>query len=86
MVVNIRAIEEDGRLVADLPDLGNSVAGYSLPEVKDACLDLIAVLWEEYAMADDDTLTRQAQELKARLNETYFKERVQWTENRCAKD
>lgn len=74
LVLEVREIEADGCLVADVPGLGNSVAGYSLAEVENACLDLIAVLWEEYARTGDEAMTERARALKAHLIETYVEE------------
>ena len=76
LVVGIKAIDDDGCMTAYIPGIDNLVSGYSLAEINDACLELIAVLWEEYTQSDDDALTEHAQELKAHLIETFVKEDI----------
>ena len=71
LVLRASQTEPDGCLSAEVPGLNTPVAGYGLDEMRDALCDLIAVLWEEYALEDSANLTARAKELKEHLIQNY---------------
>jgi len=59
--------EEEGIVVIRVPELGIHEFGETFEEALSALNDTLAVLWEEYAEAADETLTQDALDLKERL-------------------
>ncbi len=56
---------------AEVEELGLSISAYTRQELVEAIQDMIAVLWQEYAMEDDENLTESAAALKRRLLEDF---------------
>ena len=56
---------------AEVPELDITLAAFDKKDIQDAFCDLLATLWEEYALEDDDNLTAKARRLKACLLRDY---------------
>ena len=59
--------ESDEFYKVEIEEYGMSVLAYTRPELFDAVEDMIAVLWREYALEEDNNLTISGRELKERL-------------------
>lgn len=65
---------ESGILSLLVDELGISVNEYTRDELEESLHDQVVFLWNEYAEADDDTLTDSAKELKRELLQAIRKE------------
>ena len=63
-------VDSDGCHVT-LPDLDLSISDIGYEEAMDSVRDMIAILWEEYAIEKDEVLTDGAIALKRQLKRLY---------------
>ena len=64
-------IKDDCYMAYFVPAIDVPLVAHSMKSLESAVHDALAGLWQEYAEAPDDTLWRDAQELKKRLHEFY---------------
>ena len=55
----------------DLPDIGASLAAYTISDLEEMVADLLASMWEDYAMGDEFQMTEGARLLRKQLRENY---------------
>lgn len=69
--IDLPVYEKDGYYVASCPLLNIEICERSMDDVYKSFLEDIQVLWEEYAEADDDELSKGAMELKQYMKESF---------------
>ena len=63
---------EDGYYVASYPLFNIEICEKTIADVYKSIYEDIQVLWDEYARADDEELSKGAIELKRRLKESFY--------------
>lgn len=73
--IDIVPIFKNGEVVLEMPEFSIIAAGPTEEDALKALQDDLAWLWLEYACTPDDQLSKDARELKRRLNQSFLQKR-----------
>lgn len=51
--------------------VGSTIVAYSIPDLREMVSDLLAGMWEEYALGDESKMTAGARQLREHLRENF---------------